>query len=168
MLELSFEGRVLLVVTKWAKMSFRGPDREDQIADAVSLAWEGFQTAGDTANASSIARYAVRRVKTRRMHSESCRSLMGPPTRCGATKAERVHVDLAELASEHDDPAEIVAMLVDVPAWANTLHDLQRNVLEKALMGDTTQEIAAHLDRSPGRISQIRRELVDSWHDFHA
>ena len=34
--------------------------------------------------------------------------------------------------------------------------------------GETTSEVAQKFQISPARVSQIRRELSDSWHFFHA
>lgn len=169
MCQFSFEEHVMPLVIGYAKWNFRGrPDRDEMVADAVSLAWEGYRTAGPEVTPSNLAWYAIRRARVRRMFSESCRSLDGPVTRCGVVKPQPVQITLESLAGRSDDPADVAAMRIDVPVWTATLTEFQFAVLARLLMGETTLAIAGQLDRSPARISQVRRELMDSWHLFTA
>jgi len=63
-------------------------------------------------------------------------------------------------------PSTIGAFNIDFTDWKNTLDDRTQNLLSDILMGETTSFLARRYEISPARISQIRRELVESWHDF--
>ena len=63
--------------------------------------------------------------------------------------------------------AKEVCFKIDYEGWIDTLQDRQRQMLEGMIAGDTTSELAEKFRVSPGRISQIRRELVESWKNYH-
>ena len=63
-------------------------------------------------------------------------------------------------------PVTIATFRIDYNNWIKTLNDRNRKILFAIIDGDTTSELATRFCISPGRISQIRRELFDSWHDF--
>jgi hypothetical protein len=43
---------------------------------------------------------------------------------------------------------------------------MNRRVAEKLATGESTSAIARLFRLTPGRISQLRRELCDAWHTF--
>jgi hypothetical protein len=63
----------------------------------------------------------------------------------------------------HEDPAEIAAVRIDFAAWLDTLSRSQRRAAEVLAQGFTTTEAATRLGCRPGRVSQLRRELYESW-----
>jgi hypothetical protein len=63
---------------------------------------------------------------------------------------------------------EQAAFNIDFPAWLATLPAVKRRVAEKLARGHGTGEAARVTGVSAGRVSQLRRELADSWFDFHA
>ena len=65
-------------------------------------------------------------------------------------------------------PSTIGAFNIDFAAWKETLDDRTQNLLSDILMGETTSFLARRYNISPARISQIRRELVESWKSFVA
>ena len=61
---------------------------------------------------------------------------------------------------------DIVAFRCDFPAWLNTLSRRDRRIAEILALGHRTREVAKRFDVSAGRISQLRRELAESWREF--
>jgi len=61
---------------------------------------------------------------------------------------------------------DVVAIRLDVLAWLATLGRRARQMAADLARGCTTSEVALKYRVSRGRISQIRRELEDSWNDF--
>lgn len=59
------------------------------------------------------------------------------------------------------------AFRCDFPDWLNILSSQRRRIAERLAAGDTTSEVAKQFKLSRGRISQIRRELKNSWQEFH-
>ncbi|QDU21807.1 hypothetical protein [Urbifossiella limnaea] len=64
--------------------------------------------------------------------------------------------------------ADQAAFNLDFPAWLATLPAVKRTVAELLARGHGTGEAAGATGLSAGRVSQLRRELADSWVDFHA
>ena len=59
------------------------------------------------------------------------------------------------------------AFRCDFPKWLNNLTCQKRQIAEKLAVGNSTRKVAQECKVSPGRISQIRRELENSWQEFH-
>ena len=64
-------------------------------------------------------------------------------------------------------PADIAATRIDFAAWLETLPKRQRQIAETLAMGETTSRTARMYRISAGRVSQIRRQLYEAWHEFH-
>lgn len=62
--------------------------------------------------------------------------------------------------------SEIVAFRCDFKDWLNDLRRRDRRITESLAPGNRTQDVAKRLQVSDGRISQLRRELADSWRTF--
>ncbi len=60
-----------------------------------------------------------------------------------------------------------VAFRIDFPAWLGSLSKRDRPIAETLALGHSTGQVAGHFRISPGRVSQIRRELCRSWHQWH-
>ncbi len=63
-------------------------------------------------------------------------------------------------------PAEIVATRVDFEDWLSELTPKQRKVAQTLARGESTKAAARKHRVSPGRISQMRRELMAAWEAF--
>jgi hypothetical protein len=63
--------------------------------------------------------------------------------------------------------ADQAAFRVDFPEWLGLQTDRDRRVAEALAMGERTKDVAGKYRVTPGRISQIRRQLHDSWQAFH-
>jgi hypothetical protein len=61
---------------------------------------------------------------------------------------------------------DIVSFRCDFPAWLNTLRRRDRRIAETLALGHSTSQVAKRFDVSPGRVSQLRRELAGSWREF--
>jgi hypothetical protein len=59
------------------------------------------------------------------------------------------------------------AFRIDFPAWLAVQTLRKRRVAETLAMGHSTRETAERFKISAGRVSQLRRELYDSWRVFH-
>lgn len=65
-------------------------------------------------------------------------------------------------------PSTIACFNIDYEAWVDSLDARMREILFAILDGETTGELAKRFGVSFGRISQIRRILIDKWHEFTA
>lgn len=61
---------------------------------------------------------------------------------------------------------DIVSFRIDFADWLRDLPRRNRRIAENLALGHSTGEAAKKFKVSPGRISQLRRELHDSWRDF--
>lgn len=65
-------------------------------------------------------------------------------------------------------PAEIAIARLDFAAWLESLAPQKRAMAERLATGESTLEAARHFEISPGRISQVRRELEADWQCFQS
>ncbi|QDU87972.1 hypothetical protein Pla175_13390 [Pirellulimonas nuda] len=72
------------------------------------------------------------------------------------------------IADRHATPAEIAAVRVDFRDWLDHLPEVKRRLAQTLADGETTQGAAELFGVSAGRISQLRRELAESWRAFTA
>jgi len=66
----------------------------------------------------------------------------------------------------HAGPAEVVATRVDFESWLAELSPKQRKIAQTLARGESTKAAARKHRVSPGRISQMRRELMAAWKMF--
>jgi hypothetical protein len=59
-----------------------------------------------------------------------------------------------------------VQFRVDFPAWLKTLTPRERRIVRGMMRNERTIDLSKRFDVSPGRISQMRRELHDDWMRF--
>ncbi|MBC8873587.1 MAG: hypothetical protein H8E44_29470 [Planctomycetes bacterium] len=70
------------------------------------------------------------------------------------------------IEDRHAGPAETAASRIDVGEWLRSLPRGIRKVAETLALGETTKKAARKHGVSPGRISQMRRELMGNWQAF--
>ena len=70
------------------------------------------------------------------------------------------------IADQRARPDQLVMARIDFTEWLQTLKPLRRKVAEHLSLGESTHSTARIFNISPGRISQIRRLLEQSWHSF--
>ena len=63
-------------------------------------------------------------------------------------------------------PADIVATRIDFADWLKSLGRKKRRIAKTLATGESTQATARKFKLCPGRISQVRSELRDAWHEF--
>jgi hypothetical protein len=61
---------------------------------------------------------------------------------------------------------EQVAFRIDFPAWLQSLTARERRIIHAMTQNERTKDISRQFDLSPGRISQMRRELHQDWTRF--
>jgi hypothetical protein len=61
---------------------------------------------------------------------------------------------------------DIVAFRVDFAAWLKSLRRRDRRIAESLALGNRTGDVAKRFKVSAGRVSQLRRELAESWRAF--
>ena len=64
-------------------------------------------------------------------------------------------------------PAELAASRLDFDDWLRCLPRHKQRVASTLASGETTSETAKKFKVTPGRVSQLRRELAESWDQFH-
>lgn len=63
-------------------------------------------------------------------------------------------------------PADVAASRIDLDDWFGQLPRLKSGIAQTLATGETTKETARRFAVTPGRVSQLRRELEDDWHEF--
>jgi len=63
--------------------------------------------------------------------------------------------------------ADQASFRVDFPDWLSRLPNRERAVAQLLAASYTTGEVADEYGISPGRVSQLRRELQEAWERFH-
>jgi len=66
----------------------------------------------------------------------------------------------------HATPADIAASRLDFAVWLKSLSSRYRKIATTLATGETTGRVARMFQLSDARISQLRRELSDSWRQF--
>jgi hypothetical protein len=75
---------------------------------------------------------------------------------------------LEAVVEDHRTPvAEQVWFRIDFPAWLETLPRRKRRIAHALAEGHRTTDVARQFELSMARVSQLRRELFDSWQQFH-
>ena len=75
---------------------------------------------------------------------------------------------LEAVVEDHHTPVpDQVAFRCDFPAWLARLSRRNRRIAQALSGGHNTGDVAKRFNLSPGRISQLRRELYQSWQAFH-
>jgi hypothetical protein len=157
--------------------------REERVADVIAVAFVAYrrlvdQGREDLAYPTVLARYGAARVRQGRCvgATASCRDVL-------STHAQRQHGFQVERLGEHQpsnggwrqiavedrrsSPAEIAALRIDFAAWLASLSRRERQIATKLAIGETTAAVAKLFRLSAARISQLRRELHETWLRFH-
>jgi len=75
---------------------------------------------------------------------------------------------LEAVVADHRTPVpEQASFRVDFPVWLRTLSRRDRKVAKCLAAGHSTGEVARQFGISSARVSQLRRELFESWQEFH-
>ena len=63
-------------------------------------------------------------------------------------------------------PAAIAATRIDFAAWLRSLPTAKRRIAKQLARREATRDVAKRNRVTPGRVSQIRRELQQAWQAF--
>jgi hypothetical protein len=166
--------------------------REDAIAEMVALAWKWFvglveQGKDPLAFPATLATFAARQVKCGRRlcgqekgkdvlspvaqqrHSFTVERLPSSTTPVhGPVRGRKKHDVFEErLRDNRLTPVpEQAAFRIDFPAWLDTLTARECQLVRAMAANERTKDLGAKFDLSPGRISQMRRQLHNGWTRF--
>ena len=153
--------------------------REEAISDGVVLCLLAYlrlheQGRAETVTASNLAWYAAKQIRSGR--SAGCRLNSKEPLAVYAQqrrgiRVEHLHANNPEdhewidalVQDQRSTVLDHVAARMDVAAWLMTLCRRTRRIAADLAKGCTTSETASKYGVSSARISQLRRELKDSW-----
>jgi hypothetical protein len=178
---------MLPVIRRHARIAFRELDddaKEEAIQEVVCNAMKAYVRLvelGKTniAYASALARYGVAQVRSGRkvggklnvrdVSSEYAQRRKG----FGVARLDRYDEEeqgWQEIVVEdrHAGPAEVVATKIDFGDWLKMLTSKQRKIANMLAVGETTNAVATKVGVTDGRVSQIRRELMEAWEAFVA
>jgi hypothetical protein len=156
--------------------------REDAVQEAIAnalVAYVRLYKLGktDVAYATPLATYAVKQVCDGRQ--VGCRLNSYDVLSPYAQRKQRFMVTRLDCVNETDDtwkeilvedpsctPADLAASRIDFHAWLRRLPWQKRRIASTLAAGETTGATAKKLRVTPGRVSQIRRELSAAWQQF--
>jgi hypothetical protein len=150
--------------------------REDAIEEGIVhslLAYIRLHEQGRTevATASSLAWYSSRQIKRGRPAGNRMNS-KEPLSRYGQL-GNGIQVDQTQgkwidtlVEDKRASVPDQVAAKLDVGAWFATLTRKMRQIAKDLAFGCSTSEVAKKYGVTPGRISQLRRTLEESWAAF--
>jgi hypothetical protein len=168
-----------------ARLAFRrlDPDSRDEcVQEAVANALVAFvrlvdQQKTDVAFPPALARFAVAQIRDGRRvgNRRNVRDVLSPY----AQKRKRLHIKRldrfdqtrgqwieAVLEDDRTPIADQVAFRCDFPVWLDSLPVRDRQIAQALAVGHGTGDVAKRFGVSPGRISQLRREMHQSWKQF--
>lgn len=158
-------------------------EREDLTSEAIALAFAMFVRLTERgrielAYATPLAAYGCRQALDGRRFGSSLNVKDITSRHCQKRKSVRVEqLDQYNRSSgewheaiveDHRTPvAEQAAFRCDFPRWLDSLPTRERQIAQTLALGESTSRVARIFNVSAGRVSQIRRELCDRWHEFH-
>lgn len=171
--------------------------REDAVAETIAVAWKWFLRLSEKGKdasefVSTLADLAVRHVRSGRRlcGQEKAKDVLSSRAqRMKGFRVERLpHSTSRSRESLYGDPHgqdavdsfeerlrdntvtppdEQAAFRIDYPTWLSQLGERNRAIAEDMTLDLPTKELASRHRVSPGRISQLRRELLADWLRFH-
>ena len=168
-----------------ARFAFRDEPasrRQELVAETIANCWVAFvrlvqRGLFDIVYPTPLVQYAIRQVRDGRcvgskLNSKDVSSTYAQRRRGFCLEAldeynQRQHEWNEVLVEDkHAGPAETAASRIDFADWLRLLPNRSRHIAETLAAGETTKKAAKQFRVSPGRISQVRRELRQNWDDF--
>jgi len=133
----------------------------------------------EVATATSLANYAVAHYRVGRSIAHPMNVGDVTSKHCQHRKGIRIesllHYDTGMcqwreilVEDQRATPADVAITRIDFQAWLSSLSPRMRNLAETLASGETTSTVAELFRVSAGRISQIRRQLMETWDQFQA
>ena len=120
--------------------------------------------------ATPLARFAVRHYRAGRHVGSraNCRDVASAACQRHNGFTVESHGDwkMTLIEDRHTTPADLAALRVDFGDWLETLSPRDRRVAHVLATGEHTSAVARLFQLTAGRVSQLRRELWDSWRRF--
>ena len=176
---------LLPAIREQARFAFRkeNPERRQELtAEVVANCWAAFvrlveRGLLEVVYPTPLAQYAIRQVRDGRRVGAKLNVRDVSSDYCRARKhitVERLDVfderagEWCEILLEdrHAGPADTAAVRIDIAAWFASLPKKKRRIAQTLAKGETTKRTARQFRVTPGRISQMRRELQQAWRDF--
>jgi hypothetical protein len=177
--------KMLPTIKLYARIAFcglRGEAREDAVCEVIAncvCAYRRLYERNELqrAFATVLVRYAVkhyyrgRRVGTshcsRDLYSTQVRQKAGLEIRSVGTPRDQRAEWMECLVDNHRTPVPDQAHFrIEFPHWLGAQTKRNRQIAKRLLLGYSTADVARQFKVSPGRVSQIRRELYDSWNEL--
>jgi len=177
--------KLVPAIRRQARFAFRHepPERrQDLVAEVIANCWVAFvrlmeRGLDDIVYATPLAQYAVRQVRAGRR--VACRSNVKDVSSEYAQRSKGIVVESLDRYDRKREqwreilvedckagPAEIASSRIDIAEWLQSLPSRLRRIAETLANGESTKTAARRFRLSPGRISQMRRELMYSWQAF--
>ena len=172
----------IMQLARHAFRRFRKEQREEFVAEVIANAFVAFcrlveSNKADLAYPTVLAKFAIKQVRAGR--NVGTKLNVRDVTSRHAQRQKGIRVQSLHDAWQHNGswqevlvedktatPADIAAVRIDYADWLGTLSRKNRKVATLLATGETTQAVAREFYVSPGRISQLRRELEQSWRSF--
>ena len=176
---------MLPAIQKHARFAFRHLDpeaREDAVEEVIANALVAFVRLvrlgkADVAYATPLAMFGVRQFRAGRRVGSKLNVRDVTSSYCQRAKGvcvgrldryDRDEEEWKEVVVEdkHAGPAEVAATRIDFAAWLGILPTRLRRIAKVLATSESTKQVAKQFQISPGRVSQIRRELMECWDQF--
>ncbi len=176
---------MLPIIVRHGKIAFRHlgyEAREEALQESICnacVAYARLVELGKEALAypTVLAKYAVAQVNEGRKVGGrlNCRDVLsGYCQRVKGLTVERLdHYNEQEQAwqeivieDRNAGPADVARIRLDFAAWLRTLSRRRRRITELLATGESTGRVAKRFRLSAGRVSQLRKELCESWPSF--
>jgi hypothetical protein len=173
------------VIEQQALTTFRDMDadaKEDAVSEVVAnamCAYRRLHERGELqrAFASALTRYAIRQFFdgrrtgtsqcSRDVYSARAKKTAGYEIFSLGAPSDQVGEWLECLIDDNGEPVpDQVVFLMDFPRWLVSQTPRNRRIAERLALGCSTSEVANEFRTSPSRVSQLRRELSESWDRF--
>jgi hypothetical protein len=176
---------MLPLIQDQARHAFRNarPERREELtAEVVANCWVAFvrlidRGLDDVIYPTPLAQYAIKQVRDGRRVGNKLNVNDVSSKHCQQRKGVKLDsLDVFDAADgewkeavvedKTAGPADVAATRIDFAAWLKSLPRMKREIAKTLATGETTKKAARKHRVSPGRISQVRRELMEAWESF--
>ena len=176
---------LLPAIQEQARFAFRkeNPERRQELtAEVTANCWTAFvrlveRGLLEVVYPTPLAQYAIKQVRDGRRVGAKLNVRDVSSEYCQARKritVERLdHFDERNgewnevlIEDRHAGPAETATARIDIADWFARLPRHKRRIAQTLAMGEATKRTARRFRVTPGRISQMRRELQQAWQEF--
>jgi hypothetical protein len=177
--------KMLPTLERYARVAFRGlrnEAKEDAVCEAIANCLCAYRrlyerNALQRAFPSALVRFAAAQYRvgrhvgnswcSRDVYATRARQEAGVEIRSLEIRGKQHDAWLECLKDDGQTPVPDQAHFrIEFPRWLGTQTIRNRQIAETLALGYSTGEVARKFDLSPARVSQLRRELYDSWNTF--